>query len=140
MNLASLKLQRRAEQGDPDVLVQTFVDVGSLFSLLSTQDHQILYGRRGTGKTHALHYLRARVEENGDVPAYIDLRSIGSAGGIYGDPSVPLTERGTRLLSDVLAAHRPIAGICPGARRRGRADTGYADCLTDSTTPPSTCG
>ena len=103
MNLAFLKLQRRAEQGDPDVLVQTFVDVGSLFTLLSTQDHQILYGRRGTGKTHALHYLRARVEEKGDAAAYIDLRSIGSAGGIYGDPSIPVAERGTRLLSDVLA-------------------------------------
>ncbi len=37
------------------------------------------------------------------MSAYIDLRSIGSAGGIYGDPSIPLSERGTRLLSDVLA-------------------------------------
>lgn len=103
LNLAFLKVQRRAEQGDPAVLVQTFVDVGSLFTLLSTRDHQILYGRRGTGKTHALHYLAAQVTDNGDVAAYIDLRSIGSAGGIYGDPSLPLAERGTRLLSDVLS-------------------------------------
>ena len=103
MNLAFLKLQRRAEQGDPDVLARTFVDVGSLATVLRTQDHQVLYGRRGTGKTHALHYLRSQVEAAGDITAYIDLRTIGSAGGVYGDPSLPVAERGTRLLSDVLA-------------------------------------
>jgi hypothetical protein len=102
MNRAFLGLQRRAEQGDPAVLVQTFVDVGPLFTLLSSVDHQILYGRRGTGKTHALQYLRARVRERGDFAAYIDLRTVGSSGGLYGDSGVPIPERGTRLASDVL--------------------------------------
>lgn len=103
INLAFLGLQRRAEQGDPVVLVQTFVDVGPLFTLLSSADHQVLYGRRGTGKTHALHYLKAQVEDRGDTAAFIDLRTVGSSGGIYGDPGLPLAERGTRLVSDVLA-------------------------------------
>lgn len=67
------------------------------------EDHQVLYGRRGIGKTHALHYLRSQVEDAGDVTAYIDLRTIGSAGGVYGDPSLPIAERGTKLLSDVLS-------------------------------------
>lgn len=102
MNLAFLGLQRRAEQGDPEVLVQTFVDVGPLFTLLSSRDHQILYGRRGTGKTHALQYLRARISERGDFVAYIDLRTIGSSGGMHGDQQLPIAERGTRLVSDVL--------------------------------------
>ncbi len=102
MNRAFLGLQRRAEQGDPAFLVQTFVDVGPLFTLLTSRDHQVLYGRRGTGKTHALQYLRARVHERGDFAAYIDLRTIGSSGGLYGDQGLSIAERGTRLVSDVL--------------------------------------
>ncbi|MGZ4182040.1 MAG: ORC-CDC6 family AAA ATPase [Solirubrobacteraceae bacterium] len=102
MNRAFLGLQRRAEQGDPAFLVQTFVDVGPLFALLSSRDHQILYGRRGTGKTHAMQYLRASVDGRGEFAAYIDLRTIGSAGGIYDDQGLSISERGTRLVSDVL--------------------------------------
>jgi hypothetical protein len=102
-NVALMKLRRRAEAAaDEELLVDTFVDVGPLFTLLNSYDHQILYGRRGTGKTHAFAYLGARAEENGDVVAFIDLRTVGSSGGIYSDPSLPLSERGTRLLVDVL--------------------------------------
>src|SRR5438128_1848527 len=102
-NTALMRLRRRAEAGgDEAMLVETFVDVGPLFTLLNSEDHQILHGRRGTGKTHAFTYLDARVEEEGDVAAFVDLRTIGSTGGIYSDPSIPLTERGTRLLMDVL--------------------------------------
>jgi hypothetical protein len=102
-NIALMKLLRRADAAaDEDLLVETFVDVGPLFTLLSSNDHQILYGRRGTGKTHALAYLGARTEANGDAVAFIDLRTVGSSGGIYSDPSLSLSERGTRLLVDVL--------------------------------------
>lgn len=101
-NAAFLRLSRRAEAGDEQMLVDTFVDVGNLSTLLSSPDHQVLYGRRGTGKTHAFSFLRAWSEERGDVAALIDLRTIGSTGGIYGDSSVPISERGTRLLMDVL--------------------------------------
>jgi hypothetical protein len=102
-NVALMKLTRRAEAAvNEQMLVDTFVDVGPLFTLLSSGDHQIVYGRRGTGKTHALSYLRARADGNGDVAALIDLRTIGSTGGLYSDSKVPLTERGTRLLADVL--------------------------------------
>lgn len=44
-----------------------------------------LSGRRGTGKTHALSYLEAQIRERGDVAVYVDMRTIGSTGGIYGD-------------------------------------------------------
>jgi hypothetical protein len=97
-----MQLHRRAEASDAATLVETFVDVGPLFTLLSSRDHQVLYGRRGTGKTHALTFLRAHVNERGDFASMIDLRTIGSTGGLYGDESLPLTERGTRLLADVL--------------------------------------
>lgn len=93
--------------------METFVDVGPLLTLLSSKDHQILYGRRGTGKTHALVYLNNQVGDAGDLPVYIDLRSIGSSGGIYADERIPVAERGTRLLLDVLAAfHSRIVDYC----------------------------
>lgn len=97
-----MRLPKRAESNELETLVQTFVDVGPLFTLLSSQDHQIFYGRRGTGKTHALLYLADHVNREGDRAIYIDLRKIGSTGGIYADGSIVFAERGTRLLLDVL--------------------------------------
>lgn len=102
LNLLLMKLRRRAEAADPQMLVQTFVDVGPLFTRLSSHDHQIFSGRRGTGKTHALYYLEAAVREQGDLPALVDMRRLGSSGGVYADSRLPLSERGTRLLSDML--------------------------------------
>lgn len=63
INSALMKLLRRAEGAtSSELLVETFVDAGPLFTLLSSPDHQIAYGRRGTGKTHALIYLRSKLE------------------------------------------------------------------------------
>lgn len=103
INLAFMKMQRRAEMNDRAKLVSTFVDSGSLFTLLSSQDHQVIYGRRGTGKTHAFIYLAETVTKEGDIPIYIDMRNIGSSGGIYNDLSLPLRERATRLLLDTIS-------------------------------------
>ena len=104
INTAILKLKKRAEKYSMDQLVDTFVDIGSLFTLLLNTDHQILYGRRGTGKTHVLTYLCSKIKENNDCPIYIDLRLIGSTGGLYSDRNIPFSERATRLLIDVFTA------------------------------------
>lgn len=104
INDSLMRLQHRAERIDRKTLVATFVDVGPLFRLLQSSDHQVVYGRRGTGKTHALQYLVANRRDAGDVAVYIDMRTIGSTGGIYGDPSIDIAERGTRLLMDTLQA------------------------------------
>jgi hypothetical protein len=45
------------------ILVDTFIDVGPLLTLLRSDDLQIVGGRRGTGETHALTYLTAWGEE-----------------------------------------------------------------------------
>jgi hypothetical protein len=103
INTAFLGVQRRAESVDRQTLVETFVDIGTLFNVLSSHDHQIVYGRRGTGKTHALLYVAEKVKEDGTIPVYVDLRGIGSSGGVYADSSVPISQRATRLLMDVLA-------------------------------------
>lgn len=103
INKIFIRFTKRAEKVDHQILVDSFVDVGPLFTVLSTTDNQVLYGRRGTGKTHALVYLAESMKKNGDIPIYVDLRMIGSTGGIYADPTVPFSERATRLLIDMLA-------------------------------------
>lgn len=103
INTAILKLRKRSEKYSTEQLVNTFVDVGSLFTQLMNNDHQILYGRRGTGKTHVLKYLCSKIENEGSYPIYIDLRLVGSTGGLYSDRTIPVSERATRLLIDVFS-------------------------------------
>jgi Cdc6-like AAA superfamily ATPase len=59
---ALLNFNKRAERASSEILVSNFVDSEPLFDLLSTPNNQIIYGRRGTGKTHALKYLAESVE------------------------------------------------------------------------------
>jgi len=104
INSSLLKLVKRAEMNDRSKLVATFVDVGPLFTLLSNRDHQVMYGRRGTGKTHAFSFLAEKVKEEGDAAVYLDMRTIGSTGGLYADSSKPLSQRATQLLVDTMTA------------------------------------
>ena len=71
INTTFLKLSKRAEIVSNEYLVKTFVNVGPLLTILLNKDHEILYGRRGTGKTHALNFLKDSVLKNGDIPIYI---------------------------------------------------------------------
>lgn len=66
-------------------------------------DHQVLYGRRGTGKTHAFGYLASVATSRADIAISIDLRSVGSPNGVFGvdDGDSPIP-RATRLLIDLL--------------------------------------
>ncbi len=104
LNTAMLRVSKRAETNNRAHLVSTFVDVGPLFTLLSNIENQILFGRRGTGKTHALSYLANHVDQTKDIPIQIDMRNIGSSGGVYSDTSLSIPERATTLLVDTLSA------------------------------------
>jgi hypothetical protein len=44
------------------------------------------------------------VDKQNDLPVYVDLRTVGSSGGLYGDSTLSRTVRGTQLLIDVLDA------------------------------------
>ena len=99
-----LDVDKRAERSSVDVLNATFVDSAPLYDLLATRNNQVIYGRRGTGKTHALKYLQKQIEIRNELPVYIDLRNIGSNGSIYGDLSRGLAERAGVLIRDVLQA------------------------------------
>jgi hypothetical protein len=104
INNVLLRLSKRAETSGREALLRTFVDVGPLSALLASADHQIVYGRRGTGKTHAFAYISSIQEAAGNVTAYVDLRNIGSSGGIYADINRSVSERATCLLVDTLSA------------------------------------
>jgi hypothetical protein len=103
LNEILMSLSRRAETVDQELLRRTFVDVGQLGHMLSSPNHQVILGRRGTGKTHALAMLAARMSDRGDLPITIDFRRVGSTGA-YSSRSTSLEQRCTQLLVDVLAA------------------------------------
>lgn len=102
INRALLSVARRAERVSAEQLVASFVDVGALSASVSVQDHQVIYGRRGTGKTHVLSFLGSEALRRKDIVINVDLRTLGSTGGVYADPNLPLPERATRLISDLL--------------------------------------
>lgn len=100
---ALVDLVPRSERSNAD-LVSTFVDTEPLYRFLSKKSNQIIYGRRGTGKTHALKYLLGRIEQSDERVIYMDLRFVGSNGSIYGDGSRSVAERAGALIRDVVAS------------------------------------
>ena len=96
-------MPRRADKWDEEVLVKTFVNIGPLIPTLLGVNNQILFGRRGTGKTHVLRFLKSIIEkEKNDCCIFIDIRQIGSTGSIYSDQSIPSHQRAARLFTDIL--------------------------------------
>lgn len=102
INEVLLKISKRAESHEPEHLIGSFVNMGSIFTILKNQDSQIIFGRRGTGKTHLLSYLTTQILQDDRLAILIDMRTMGSTGGLYSDPTLSLPERGTRLLVDTL--------------------------------------
>ena len=127
---AFVQLTKRAESADPATLVQTFVDTGTLLPSISTKDNQIVFGRRGTGKTHAIVYALESAKTVGALTVYIDLRTVGSSGGIYSDQKTPTTDRATRLLVDVLSAAHEV--LTTAALEDERLDLGAIGPLLDA--------
>lgn len=101
INRALNLVPKRAEARQVEQLRDTFVDSG-VAAAMEAVDHQVLYGRRGTGKTHAVRYLESEVLGQGDVAAYIDLRTVGSPEGLLMSDAVDPTQRAARLLVDLM--------------------------------------
>jgi len=100
MRAVSRILQRSERQQDPNKIINTFVDIGIL-PQLENLNNQIIYGRRGTGKTHILKYLASQLREQGNVVIYIDARTLGSISQ-FSDPDVPFEIRCIALFRDIL--------------------------------------
>lgn len=101
INLCMMRFKDRAERIEPSQIIETFVDVGPLLNILESENNQLVYGRRGVGKTHALLYLGDKRTSAGDFVVYVDCRNLGSNISIYTDPTLSRPERATRLLIDV---------------------------------------
>ena len=104
VNLALMQAHTRSENADDATLAKTFVSIPPLEAMLRSPQHQIVYGRRGTGKTHLLKYLTNTERARNRAAIYIDVRTIGSSMGVYGDTQLPLAARATTLLVDVVEA------------------------------------
>lgn len=96
-------ISKRAETNASATLRDTFVDSGVMGSLESW-DHQVLFGRRGTGKTHALRYLQEKRRGRGDIAIYIDLRTVGSPDSLLMSDTSQTLEATRRILVDLLDA------------------------------------
>jgi hypothetical protein len=107
MNQALTRVPKRAEQRQAEQLRDTFVDSG-IAAAIAAIDRQVLYGRRGTGKTHALRYLETETRQAGAVAVYVDLRTVGSPDGLFMGESAPPTERASRLLIDLLTQFNDV--------------------------------
>lgn len=104
LNRCFMRFQDRAERIENKQIIETFVSVGPLLDVLANTSHQIIYGRRGVGKTHALKYFESQTGKLGDIAIYVDCQNIGSNQSIYDDRELPIAERATRLLIDVCCA------------------------------------
>src|ERR1035438_9199040 len=93
--------QRSEKQSDIQKLVGAFVDVGILPQVDSVNS-QIIYGRRGTGKTHVLRVLESELRARPRTAViYIDARTLGSTSQ-FSDSSISLSSRCTALFRDIL--------------------------------------
>jgi hypothetical protein len=94
--------QRSEKQSDTQKLVVAFVDPGIL-PQVENVNSQIIYGRRGTGKTHILRVLASSLRNQPkNCVVYMDARAFGSTSQ-FADLSVPLVDRCTALFRDLLS-------------------------------------
>lgn len=101
MTAVSRILQRAERQIDIGKLVETFVDVG-LSTQIQNNNNQIIYGRRGTGKTHVFRVVADSLSKDvKNIVCYTDMRTLGSSSQ-YTDPQVPIQDRCRLLFSDFI--------------------------------------
>lgn len=95
-------LQRAERQLDDEKVVGTFVDVGIL-PRLDNRNNQVMYGRRGTGKTHVFRALAAELTRQSadNVVVYLDARTLGSSKQ-FSDPDAPLAGKCLALFRDIM--------------------------------------
>jgi hypothetical protein len=131
------RMKPRADrESDAWRLTATFVDPG-ISEQLDNPNNQIIFGRRGTGKTHVLRVLDDLLSsQRGNLVCYLDLRMLGS-NSVFEDVGRPLHLRATSLIKDVF---EPIhATLLDRATDPSRAEVDFvplddlADAITRST-------
>jgi hypothetical protein len=134
INTVLNRIAIRAESSTPEYLYRTFVSLEQIATGLLRIDNQVMYGRRGTGKTHHLANLASEVSGKGDIAVYIDLRKIGSNNGLYADASQPMELRATQLLIDIVEALHIQLLTVSVEDERFEAMYPYLDAIGDTAT------
>lgn len=97
-------LERRAERQESDLtLFNTYVD-GGVLSEISDRESQVIYGRRGVGKTHLLHFHRHQValKVNREPYFIFDCNRLGSGtAGISDDARIVGRNYAFELFNDL---------------------------------------
>ena len=107
---------RSERQRDVSTLQRTYVETG-VFPQLNNLNNQILYGRRGTGKSHILRILELDAMNRPHSRAlYIDVRTLGSA-QLMTDDTRPLAVRCVSVFWHLLVRILSCAEIRPTENR-----------------------
>jgi len=95
-------ISQRAERIlDNNKVIKTYVEVGIL-PQIANNNNQIIYGRRGTGKTHLFRYLENETKTNNKaIVIYLDCRTLGSAAD-FSNSSIALNKRSISLFKDIV--------------------------------------
>ena len=92
---------RSEKENDTEKLILSYVDAGIL-EQINNLNNQVIYGRRGTGKTHILKYYLSNLKvDEKNIPIYIDSRNRGSTSSFY-DVTKSLQFRCLHLFQDIL--------------------------------------
>jgi type II secretory pathway predicted ATPase ExeA len=102
LNTLIMKVARRAENAPPEVLRDSFVPVGSLLDNLGLEEHHVVLGRRGTGKTHLMRFLQERRSAEGSLAVLLDPRQMGAAENVFSTQQDDFAQQTTALLVDVV--------------------------------------
>ncbi|WP_141564356.1 hypothetical protein [Mycolicibacterium palauense] len=124
---------RSEREPDVEVLQQTYVETGIL-PQLDNHNNQILYGRRGTGKTHVLQILGQELETHtGTYSMYVDIRMLGSS-HLFTDGSRPIADRCVAVFKDLLSLIQSRLldiATSPGSSGSGLQEVSdFADLIT----------
>ena len=90
----------RSEHQDTKTVLDSFYDC-NIINYFKNVNHQIIQGRRGTGKTHILHVLQNELESEKVHCIFFDCKATGSAGEIVNE-QLPLGYRSIQLMRDFL--------------------------------------
>jgi Cdc6-like AAA superfamily ATPase len=71
-------ISKRAERLDAHQQAETFVSLGGIENTLLNNENRIIFGRRGTGKTHVMAFVAGAARKKDEIALLIDLRTIGS--------------------------------------------------------------
>jgi Cdc6-like AAA superfamily ATPase len=68
-------ISRRAERLDAHQQAETFVSLGGIEHTLLNRDNRVIFGRRGTGKTHVMSFVADAAKKKGEMALLLDLRT-----------------------------------------------------------------